>query len=88
MEPFRPIVDRLVYYCLNDLAFPLPIDIRKKLVDLLQSTIKIDNKVYQVQNAMEVMVLSYIKALEREESGLLLMPSIIDETGELDEFFL
>ena len=86
VEPFRPIVDYFVYSKLNELAFPLPLDIREGLIRLLTHPIRIDGKNYLIQFAMEEMVLSYIKALETGESKHLKLPQIIGNIEIEDEF--
>lgn len=79
MEPFRPIIDLVIYQNINNLSYPLTKDIKKELIEALTKPVRINNKNYLIQYAMEEMVLSYIKALENENSEHLLLPSLLDE---------
>jgi len=79
VEPFRPIVDYYVYSRLDELAFPLPLDIREGLIRLLVKPIRINEKNYLIQFAMEEMVLSYIKTLETGKAECLELPQIIED---------
>ncbi|WP_278840666.1 type II CRISPR-associated endonuclease Cas1 [Holdemania filiformis] len=77
LEPFRAVIDQYVYQHLDELAYPLPKDIRIGLIGLLQSPIRINDKIYRIENAMEEMVLSYIQVLEKEDSRCLALPFLI-----------
>ena len=83
MEPFRPIVDRYVYFNLDNLNYPLTTDVKKGLINLLYEKVRIKNKIFSVEYAMEEMVLSYIKALETENSKMLLVPKMVE--NEIEE---
>lgn len=85
LEPFRAVVDQYVYEHLDDLAYPLPKDIRIGLIQLLQSPIRINNRIYRIENAMEEMVLSYIQVLEKEDSRCLSLPFIVESNQLNDE---
>lgn len=85
MEPFRPIVDYVVYQNLKELSYPLTREIKKELLEILVRPIRINNKIYRIQYAMEEMILSYIKALESGNSNVLLLPSIVNEDIYNDE---
>lgn len=85
MEPFRPIVDLIVYQNLKKLSYPLTKEIKKELLEILVKPIRINNKTYRIQHAMEEMILSYIKALENENSNFLLLPTIVSEDTSYDE---
>lgn len=89
VEPFRALVDYYVYDTLDDLDYPLTTSTKKGLIRLLVEPIWINDKRYLVEHAMEEMVKSYIAALEKEDSKLLLMPEILEkETIEEDEIIL
>lgn len=76
VEPFRPLVDMYVYRHLDDLMVPLSIEIRKDLIALLEEKVCIRNKYYDVQFAMEEVVLSYIKCIEKDDSSFIALPEI------------
>lgn len=76
VEPFRPLVDMYVYRNLDRLMVPLSIEIRKDLIDLLHEKVCIKNKMYNVQFAMEEVVLSYIKCIENDDSSFIVLPEI------------
>lgn len=85
LEPFRPLVDRYVYFQLDNLNYPLPTDIRKGLIGVLKEKVRMNNANYSVEYAMEEMVLSYIKALENENSQFLLVPKILTYVTEEED---
>ncbi len=85
IEPFRACVDYFVYNHLDDLAYPLPKDIRLGLVKLLQESVRINNRIYRIENAMEEMVLSLIQVLENEDSRMLVLPFVIEPESIEDE---
>lgn len=78
IEPFRPIVDNYVYCNIEELSHPLSFKTRKELVDLLNCKVKIQNKLYTVQFAIDILIQSYIKSLESNKN-LLKLPTIITE---------
>ena len=78
-------MDYFVYNHLDDLAYPLPKDIRLGLVKLLQQPVRINNRIYRIENAMEEMVLSLIQALENEDSRMLVLPFVIEPESIEDE---
>lgn len=84
VEPYRPLVDYYVYGVLDDLTYPLPLLIREDLIRILVQTIRLNNKNYLVEFAMEEMVMSYIKALEVSDAKVLLLPMIL-EKGSIDD---
>lgn len=83
VEPFRPIIDMIVYENINSISYPLNKEIKYKLIDGLSRSIRIDNKKYKVENAIEVMVISLINSYENNDASLLLTPTII-QGGEID----
>lgn len=89
VEPYRTLVDYYVYENLDDLDYPLPVSIKKGLIRLLIEPVWINKKKYLTEHAMEEMILSYINALENEDSKRLLMPEIMQkENNEEDEVIL
>lgn len=61
MEPFRPIVDMIVY---NNKEQILDRDYKYKLIDSLNQKVIVNEKEYYVSNAIELYVKSIAKALE------------------------
>ncbi|HAH94029.1 MAG TPA: hypothetical protein DCM01_09440 [Dielma fastidiosa] len=80
-----PVVDLYVYKHLNELDYPLPIAIRKELIELLQFKVKLNNKFYNLQFAIEETVKSYIKCLENDDSSLLCLPELTIDENENQE---
>ena len=78
IEPFRPVVDLYVYWNLDKIQTPLSKEVRKDLINILNADIIIDNKVTKVENAINVVVLSYIKCLENNSTKYLLLPQLMD----------
>ena len=85
VEPYRPVVDLYVYKHLNELDYPLPIAIRKELIELLQFKVKLNNKFYNLQFAIKETVKSYIKCLENDDSSLLCLPELTIDENENQE---
>lgn len=87
MEPFRPLIDRCVYNHVDDLSYPLSSQIKKELIEVLVDSVRINEKTYLVEHAIEEVVLSYIKVLETEDILHLKLPEIIEVTKmeEIDE---
>lgn len=61
MEPFRPIVDRIVY---ESESRPLDWDLRKKLIALTDGTCRLDGKQQTVENAIEGYTLNVLNAVK------------------------
>lgn len=61
MEPFRPIVDKVVY---QNKEFPFDKDFKYKLINVLNEKVIIDGGEYYVSNAIPLYVNSVFKALE------------------------
>lgn len=85
MEPFRPLVDYYIYNHLDDLSYPLPKELRIGLISLLQEPIRINDKIYRTEHAMEEVVLSFIKVLDEEDSRHISLPQIVERVEEEDE---
>lgn len=77
VEVFRSVVDIYVFQHKDELCGFLTKEIRLGLIDLLQESILFDGKYYSVQNAMEEMILSFIKCLDRETSEFFKLPMVI-----------
>ncbi len=75
VEPFRPIVDYCVYNNLNSLTLPLSMEIRKKLVNLLNYYVLVDGKKYQVSYAISLLVNDYVNYLKDGDIEHVKMPS-------------
>lgn len=69
MEPFRPIVDAVVY---NSTGQPFDKAYKYKLINILNLKIKIDGKEQYVANAIPIYVKSVIDAIEQEKPELVL----------------
>lgn len=78
IEPFRPVVDKYVYHNIEELTAPLSFEIRRDLINILNEKIKINNKLYTVQFAIDIVVQSYIKSIESNKN-LLQLPILIFE---------
>lgn len=76
VEPFRSLVDLYVYKHKDEIFSPLSKEIRYDLINLTQETVILEGKNYSVQNAMEEIVLSFKKCLQKQNSSLLVLPSI------------
>lgn len=61
MEPFRPIVDELVYASINE---KFDSDYKMKLIDLMNKKVKIDGKEQYLNNAIAIYVQSVFKAID------------------------
>lgn len=74
MEPFRPVVDDVVYMnrkCYFDKDFKL------KLVDILNIKVKINNGNYYLSNAISLYLNSIIKALESNDIEQILKVEVL-----------
>lgn len=69
MEPFRPIVDAVVY---NSIGQTFDKAYKYKLINILNLKIKIDGKEQYVANAIPIYVKSVIDAIEQENPELVL----------------
>jgi CRISPR-associated endonuclease Cas1 subtype II len=64
MEPFRILVDELVYEKKNDVFTG---GYKEQLVDILNKKVKLGNQEYYVTNAISVYVKSIFKAMEKQD---------------------
>ena len=65
MEPFRPLVDRVVY---EALPFEFDQAMRMKLVDVLNTKVKIDGYNHYVLNAIRINVRSVLNAMNQKNT--------------------
>lgn len=63
MEPFRPIVDAVVY---NSIGMPFDKAYKYKLINILNFKVKIDGKEQFVSNAIPIYIKSVIDAIEQD----------------------
>lgn len=70
IEPFRPIVDYYVVENYKYLEETLSVAMRKEIVCLLNAKVEVSGKEYSVQNAIDVLVKSYLRFLENGEMEL------------------
>ncbi len=78
VEPFRPIVDDFVFKNISLLSEELSYDVRKQLVNLINSEVVVEGKRYTVEYAMDLLVKSYVKSLSSGEVYLTLPELIYD----------
>ncbi len=76
IEPFRPLVDYLLYFNLNKISFPLEKEMRIKMIKLLTYYVKMD-KIYKVEYAMIKMIESLIYVYKTGDVNGLLLPEIV-----------
>lgn len=74
VEVFRPVVDYYVYKNLDRLITPLPMEIRKGLLNLLNYYVIFDNKKYQVSYAIGLLVNEYVDYLKNGNIEKISMP--------------
>lgn len=77
VEPFRPVVDSFVFEHMSELNEELSYDIRKQLINLLNYEVVCDGKKCTVEYAMELLVKSFVKALNTGEVKLVL-PELVN----------
>ncbi len=78
IEAYRPCVDYFVFWHINQLDIPLPKEIRKKLINLLNEEVLIDDKKQKIDNAISITIQSYIRALECNDYKLILLPTLLE----------
>ena len=64
MEPFRPLVDRIVYENMNEVFDGT---MKLKLIDVLNHRVHISNSNQYVSNAISLYVKSVVKALKDKD---------------------
>lgn len=64
IEPFRPVVDYYIAKNFNVYDKLLSVPIRKEIVHLLNAKVKVNEKEFTVQNAIDLLVKSYLRFLE------------------------
>lgn len=87
IEPFRPLVDYYVATNILELTDgTLNTIMRKEMVNLLNANVMVDNKIQTVQNAIDLLVKSYLRYIEYGEIDFQL-PYIIEiDFNKLNEF--
>lgn len=75
VEPFRPVVDYYVYNNLANLAIPLPMEVRKGMVNLLNYYVMVGDKKYQVSYAINLLVNAYVDYLKSGDISRVKMPA-------------
>lgn len=79
IEPLRPIVDMWVDQNLDLLGGDiLSTENRNGLVDLLNATIRIDNKNMKIRYAVDQMISSFVTCIESDDCNSLLLPEIVE----------
>ncbi|BDU67747.1 MAG: CRISPR-associated endonuclease Cas1 [Candidatus Tyloplasma litorale] len=89
IEPFRPLVDWLANYLKIELKDTLTISLKLKILRILDMKVQINEKIYLVKNAIDIMVKSYISFLQNEREDLSLPTihlSLIKEQIDKYEF--
>lgn len=74
VEVFRAAVDYYVYNHLNSLAIPLPMEIRRGLVNLLNYYVEIEDKKYQISYAIGMLVNMYVDYLKNGDISRISLP--------------
>ncbi len=78
IEAYRPYVDHLIFWHIDKLDDPLPKDIRKQLIDILNQDALIEDKKYKVENAISITIQSYIKCLESGDYKYIKLPDFLE----------
>jgi len=78
VEVFRPVVDYYVFRHIDELDKELSAKTRRGLVNLLNANMIVNDKICNVEYAMEVVIKSYIKMIESHSSDLLVLPNITE----------
>ncbi|WHQ37477.1 type II CRISPR-associated endonuclease Cas1 [Spiroplasma sp. SV19] len=90
IEPFRPLVDYWVTKNLYKLEGKLSYNQRISLIKLLDERVEIDNRIMNVNNAINYMIKSFISCLKENDYSLLKLPTLLlkdyeDEDEELND---
>lgn len=87
IEPFRAIVDYYIYKNLYmAIDNEIPIEARKELVNLLNASVEVKGKKQSVQNAIDLLVKSYLRYIEFGEVDFDLPKVIEIDFNKLNEF--
>lgn len=76
IEPFRPVVDLIVFGLLNSKC-ELDMDCKHALTEVFEYAVLLDKQTYTVQTAISRMLESLREAVVSESASLLLLPEII-----------
>lgn len=85
VECFRPVVDFYVFNNLNRLVSPLPMEIRKGLLNLLNYRVIFDNKKYQLSYAIELVVREFVDYLKTQDFTNVILPIFYKNEESSDE---
>lgn len=64
LEPYRCVVDKYVFLNKDRIVYPLSLEIRKELVNLLNTEVIHDNKKYTIDYSIGLLIKSYIKSFD------------------------
>lgn len=79
IEPLRPLVDKWVYDNECMLTDGITSEVKRELINLLNSTIMIKGEHTQVRYAIDKMIMSFGRSLENNRPESLLLPELICE---------
>lgn len=82
MEPFRPIVDQWVYRNTPALEEGLSRENKSQLVNLVNSDVVFDQKTVKARYAFDMMIRSFVTAIENGNPDRLLLPEIPRQNNE------
>lgn len=85
VEVFRPAVDYYVYQNMERLITPLPMEIRKDLINILNSYVNMQNKKYQLFYAITLLINEYVDYLRNGNIDSIFMPKIMFDEKLQDE---
>ena len=80
MEPFRPLVDDWVFRNIAALEEGLTRDNKSQLVNLVNSDILFDQKVVKVRYAFDMMIRSFVTAVESGNTDRIILPEILSKS--------
>lgn len=81
MEPYRPIIDFIVYNyfrenpCEDEILLSVPKDLKNRLLEVIEYTVFIDGKRHSVRRSSEIMASSFLTALKENDYRLLKTPA-------------
>lgn len=67
VEPFRPIVDKIVIDNYEEITSPLSSEIRKQLINIINQEVRVNNQKCTVEYAIDLLIKSFIKSLASGE---------------------
>lgn len=78
IEPYRAFIDYFVYQNRLDLTVPLTFEIRKRLIDILNMNVIINDKIYTLSKSISITVYSFINYMESGNISNLKLVSFYD----------